>query len=67
MRNASQTLSPEESAWLEKRRPNVVQALQTYLNTVGIQGFNVSDYISSLNGTKAAIPTIGLTWSGGGT
>ncbi|KAI0093717.1 FabD/lysophospholipase-like protein [Irpex rosettiformis] len=67
VRNASQSLSSEEAAWLQKRRPNVVQALQTYLNTVGIQGLNISEYISAVNGTGSAVPTIGLTWSGGGT
>ncbi|KAI0698289.1 FabD/lysophospholipase-like protein [Cytidiella melzeri] len=67
LRNASQSLSSEETAWLAKRRPNVVQGLQTYLTAIGIQGFNVSQYITALNETEDAIPTIGLTWSGGGT
>ncbi len=67
MRNASHSLSTEETAWLEKRRPNVVRALETYLSNVGIEGFNVSEYISALNNTPHGVPTIGLTWSGGGT
>ncbi|KAI0689772.1 FabD/lysophospholipase-like protein [Cytidiella melzeri] len=66
LRNASQSLSSEEIAWLAKRRPNVVQGLQSYLTNVGIQDFNVSQYISALNSSEGAIPTIGFTWSGGG-
>lgn len=57
----------EESAWLEKRKENVVEGLASYLATVGIQGFDVDGYISALNSTKDAIPTIGFTLSGGGT
>lgn len=67
MRNASQSLSPEESAWLARRRPNVVQALQSYLTNVGIEGLNVSEYVLALNNSSEnAVPIIGLTWSGGG-
>ena len=67
IRNASQSLSSEETAWLQKRRPNVIQALETYLNTVGVQGLNVSEYVAALSASENAVPTIGLTWSGGGT
>lgn len=67
VRNSSQSLSHEESAWLAKRRPNVVQALQSYLINVGIEGLNVSEYVLALNNSpENAVPIIGLTWSGGG-
>lgn len=67
MRPASEGLSPDESAWLEKRKEYVVEGLASYLTTVGIEGFDVNGYISALNSSKDAIPSIGLTLSGGGT
>ncbi|KAI0818516.1 FabD/lysophospholipase-like protein [Irpex lacteus] len=67
VRDAFQSLSPEETAWLAKRLPNVVQALQSYLTNVGIEGFNVSEFVFALNNSpENAVPIIGLTWSGGG-
>lgn len=67
LRPASAGLSADESAWLEKRKGYVVEGLASYLTTVGIEGFDVNGYISSLNSTKDAIPLIGFTLSGGGT
>ncbi|EIM88993.1 FabD/lysophospholipase-like protein [Stereum hirsutum FP-91666 SS1] len=67
LRPASAGLSTEEATWLAKRKENVVEGLASYLTTVGIQGFDVNGYISALNSTKEAIPTIGFTLSGGGT
>lgn len=66
LRSASAGLSPDESAWLKKRKEYVVEGLASYLITVGIQGFDVNGYISALNSTKDAIPSIGFTLSGGG-
>ena len=66
IRPASSGLSPAEQAWLSVRRPNIVNALETYLNNVAIPGFNVTDYISRIKANETAVPTIGLTLSGGG-
>ncbi|KLO18927.1 hypothetical protein SCHPADRAFT_885815 [Schizopora paradoxa] len=48
VRPASEGLSPTEAAWLQKRRPNVIAALESYLDRVGIPGFNTSEYIQAL-------------------
>ncbi|KAG8880528.1 hypothetical protein FRB97_000698, partial [Tulasnella sp. 331] len=66
IRPASSGLSSSEKAWLSLRRPNVANALETYLNNVGIPGLNVSAYISALKSNESSVPIIGLTMSGGG-
>ncbi|KAJ7451275.1 FabD/lysophospholipase-like protein [Mycena galericulata] len=67
VRPASEGLSSEESTWLDSRRPQVVSALQAYLNLAAIPGFNVSTYISTLSANSSAVPVIGQSFSGGGT
>ncbi|KAJ7757227.1 FabD/lysophospholipase-like protein [Mycena maculata] len=67
VRPASEGLSPEESTWLDWRRPQVVSALQSYLTLAAIPGFDVSAYISTLSATSSAVPVIGQSFSGGGT
>jgi lysophospholipase len=68
VRPASRGLAQGEQAWLQKRRSNVVPALEQYLNTAGIDGFDVGSYLSCLDGDlDSAVPVIGLTLSGGGT
>lgn len=66
VRPASEGLSSAEKTWLQKRTPNVVSALETYLELVGIPGFNTSDYIAALQNKESATPVMGLTLSGGG-
>ncbi|KAJ7039368.1 FabD/lysophospholipase-like protein [Mycena alexandri] len=66
VRPASEGLSPEESTWLDSRRPQVVSALQFYLTLAAIPGFNVSAYISTLSANSSAVPVIGQSYSGGG-
>ncbi|KAJ7740533.1 FabD/lysophospholipase-like protein [Mycena metata] len=66
VRPASEGLSPEESAWLNSRRTQVVSALQSYLTLAAIPGFNVSTYISTLSANSSAVPVIGQSYSGGG-
>ncbi|KLO18926.1 FabD/lysophospholipase-like protein, partial [Schizopora paradoxa] len=66
VRPASEGLSSAEKAWLQKRTPNVISALETYLGNVGIPGFNTSDYVAALRAKESAAPVIGVTFSGGG-
>jgi lysophospholipase len=66
VRPASEGLSPEESNWLDSRRPQVVSALKSYLNLAAIPGFDVSTYISILSANGSAVPVIGQAYSGGG-
>ncbi|KAJ7807454.1 FabD/lysophospholipase-like protein [Mycena leptocephala] len=66
VRPASEGLSPEESNWLDSRRPQVVSALKSYLTLAAIPGFDVSTYISTLSANGSAVPVIGQAYSGGG-
>ncbi len=66
VRPASEGLSSAEAAWLQKRTPNVVSALESYLEMVGIPGLNTSQYIAALQANTSATPVMGLTFSGGG-
>ncbi|KAJ7213299.1 acyl transferase/acyl hydrolase/lysophospholipase [Mycena haematopus] len=67
VRPASEGLSPEESNWLDSRRPQVIAALESYLSLAAIPGFDVSSYISTLSANSSAVPVIGQAYSGGGT
>ncbi|KAJ7300918.1 FabD/lysophospholipase-like protein [Mycena albidolilacea] len=67
VRPASEGLSPEESNWLDSRRPQVVSALESYLTLAAIPGFDVSTYVSTLSANDSAVPVIGQAYSGGGT
>ncbi|KAJ7055841.1 FabD/lysophospholipase-like protein [Mycena amicta] len=67
VRPASGGLSPEESTWLDSRRPQVVSALNSYLTLAAIPGFDVSTYISTISANGSAVPVIGQAYSGGGT
>ncbi|KAJ7657057.1 FabD/lysophospholipase-like protein [Mycena rosella] len=67
VRPASEGLSPEESNWLDSRRPQVVSALKSYLTLAAIPGFDVSTYVSTLSANGSAVPVIGQAYSGGGT
>jgi len=66
VRPASEGLSSAEAAWLQKRTPNVISALESYLEMVGIPGLNTSQYIAALQANTSATPVMGLTFSGGG-
>jgi lysophospholipase len=66
VRPASEGLSPEESNWLDSRRPQVISALKSYLTLAAIPGFDVSTYVSTLSANGSAVPVIGQAYSGGG-
>ncbi|KAF8209515.1 acyl transferase/acyl hydrolase/lysophospholipase, partial [Mycena galopus ATCC 62051] len=67
VRPASEGLSPEESNWLDSRRPEVVSSLESYLTLAAIPGFDVSTYVSTISANSSAVPVIGQAYSGGGT
>ena len=66
VRPASSGLGSGEEAWLRLRRPNVVNALEVYLQNANIPGFNTSAFINSIRTNTSNVPTIGLSFSGGG-
>jgi lysophospholipase len=65
VRGAS-TLSPNETAWLERRRKNTVESLRDLLGRVKITGFDVNSYISDNANNVSALPNIAISFSGGG-
>ena len=69
-RSASSGLSDNETAWLNLRRPNIVSALETWLPqalaSVRNNTFNVTAYISAIQGNDSLVPITGLAFSGGG-
>lgn len=65
IRSAS-TLSPNETAWLEKRRNNTVGPMRDFLGRVNITGFDAAKFITNHANNASALPNIGIAVSGGG-
>jgi lysophospholipase len=70
IREASTGLSPNETAWLNLRRPNVINQLESWLpralSNVANNTFNVSAYISALRSNQTQTPILAIGLSGGG-
>ena len=70
IRDASTGLSPNETKWLNLRRPNVINSLESWLPralaNVGQNMFNVSSYISALRSNESQTPIVAIGLSGGG-
>jgi lysophospholipase len=65
VRSAS-TLSPNETAWLEKRRPNTITPMKTLLGRLNITNFDAQSYIENHSKNVSNLPNIGIAISGGG-
>jgi lysophospholipase len=65
IRSAS-TLSPNETSWLQQRRPNTVDPMTDLLKRLNISGFDAENYISSNAKNASALPNIAIAFSGGG-
>jgi lysophospholipase len=63
---AADRLSPEETQWLQKRRPNTVDPMREFLTRVNIEGFDVGQYIDNHRDNTTALPNIAISLSGGG-
>lgn len=63
---SANSISPEETAWLQKRRPNTIDPMIDFLQRVGIENFDVKKYFDSHRGNYSALPNIALAFSGGG-
>jgi lysophospholipase len=59
-------LSPQESSWLEQRRPNTIAAMSDLLSRVNISGFDAAGYLNTHKNNNTALPNIGIAASGGG-
>lgn len=62
IRYGNNGLSPHEVVYISKRRPKATEALQAWLNLVGLQDLN----ISSLLANESNVPTLATAFSGGG-
>ncbi|KAK5192878.1 Lysophospholipase 1 [Exophiala xenobiotica] len=63
---AATSLSPNETAWLEKRRNNTITPMRNLLNRLDIGNFNAGEYIDNHSDNASALPNIGIAVSGGG-
>ena len=59
-------LSPNETAWLQKRRENIVNALTSYLSLANLTDFNTTAYIVNITSNASFVPTSAFAISGGG-
>ena len=60
-------LSAAERDWVFARKRVVLDALESYLTPLNIQGFNVTEYVQLMQGSDYRnVPTMGLAISGGG-
>lgn len=67
VRPASEGLNGREREWRTARNWQVKYALGDYLRNVGIDGFDVDEYIDALHEDPAKVPVIAVSFSGGGT
>jgi lysophospholipase len=59
-------LSPNETAWLSKRRENIINALTSYLPLANLTDFNTTQYILNITANASYVPTSAFAFSGGG-
>jgi lysophospholipase len=60
------SLSPQEKAWLPKRRNETVAPIRTLLKRIAIPNFDSDAYLKNATSDPTALPNIGLAVSGGG-
>ncbi|KAE8445738.1 hypothetical protein EG329_012917 [Mollisiaceae sp. DMI_Dod_QoI] len=65
IRNAD-SLSPNETSWLELRRNATVEPMISWLTRMNISGFDAASYINGIRNNATALPNIGIAASGGG-
>ncbi|KAF1845335.1 lysophospholipase-like protein [Cucurbitaria berberidis CBS 394.84] len=59
-------LSREETAWLQKRRPNTVDPMREFLVRANIKGFDAGAYIDKHRNNASSLPNVAISFSGGG-
>jgi lysophospholipase len=62
VRSGETGLSPDETAYISKRKTKATQSLQTWLAGVNLQDFNVSTFLAN----ESNVPTMAIAFSGGG-
>jgi hypothetical protein len=62
IRSGDNGLSPEESRYVSQRRTKATQSLQTWLELVNLENFNVPSFLAN----ESNVPTLAIAFSGGG-
>ncbi|RYP72586.1 hypothetical protein DL771_004081 [Monosporascus sp. 5C6A] len=62
----AKALSPQETAWLERRGNVTMSALVDVLERANLTGIDVRAYLQSITESGRMLPTIGIALSGGG-
>ena len=62
IRYGNNGLSPLESQYISQRQAKVMENLQSWLELVNLQDFNVSAFLAN----KSNVPTLAIAFSGGG-
>ncbi|EFQ27798.1 lysophospholipase catalytic domain-containing protein [Colletotrichum graminicola] len=65
IRSAS-SLSPNETAWLTRRRSATVEPMRDLLTRAGIPNFDAGAYIDRLSSSPSQLPNVAIAVSGGG-
>ncbi|KAI1349325.1 lysophospholipase [Xylaria sp. FL0043] len=60
------TLSPEETAWLKKRRANTVDPMKEFFKLANISDFDAANYVQSNVNNFSVVPNVAIAISGGG-
>jgi lysophospholipase len=63
---AADGLSPNETAWLDKRRTGILKALVDYLPLANMTDFNTTQYLQNITSNASYVPTSAFAISGGG-
>lgn len=62
-----QTISASEAHYIKQKREQVLPgAFKTYLHSVKGTGVQLPEYVEQILGSKAQLPTVGISTSGGG-
>ncbi|KFY12255.1 hypothetical protein V492_03996 [Pseudogymnoascus sp. VKM F-4246] len=60
------SLSANETAWLEVRRNNTIEPMSSFLSRANISGFDAVSYIRGVSSNFSNLPNVGIAISGGG-
>ncbi|BDD64010.1 Lysophospholipase 1 [Monascus purpureus] len=66
IRSAAGGLSPNETAWLPKRRKQTTSALKDFFGHVKIDNFDAVSYINQHSSNTSLLPNVAIAVSGGG-
>ena len=65
IRDASKTLSDNETSWLQKRDPIAAEALQSFIHRA-MSNFSSNNFVETIFANYSTAPKVGIAASGGG-